>query len=227
MARYAGRAPAWFDLTGAGIVSGTSCASVCLTLDACGGSGGSGVDEDLVDLLLGEALACTVFLNSRWVEANPATTDRLAAAPHIEIGNHGTAHRPLSVTGAAAYGITGTASVGEVYDEVMGAQELLTRRTGTAPRLLRPGTAYWDDVAVAVATDLGLTPAGFSVNGDGGATFTRAQVVTQVGGAGPGDVVITHLNQPTAATGAGLREVIPTMLAGGTTFATLSQALGR
>lgn len=225
VAEFAGRRPAWFDMVGEGIVSGTAAGGVCLTLDACGGPGGSGVDIDLVDMLISRQVPFTAFLNSRWVEANPDLTDRLAACPTVEIANHGTSHLPLSVTGASAYGIPGTADAGEVWDEIMGNQAALTERTGRAPRFFRPGTAHWDDVALAIAARLGLKAAGFSINGDGGATFPADTVEAEVGRAGPGDVVISHMNQPDAGTGAGYRAAIPAMLAEGTVFLTLSDAL--
>ena len=225
VAEFAGRRPAWFDMVGEGIVSGTAAGGVCLTLDACGGPGGSGVDIDLVDMLISRQVPFTAFLNSRWVEANPDLTDRLAACPTVEIANHGTSHLPLSVTGASAYGIPGTADAGEVWDEIMGNQAALTERTGRAPRFFRPGTAHWDDVALAIAARLGLRAAGFSINGDGGATFPADTVEAEVGRAGPGDVVISHMNQPDAGTGAGYRAAVPAMLAEGVVFLTLSDAL--
>ena len=212
-------------MVGEGIVSGTAAGGVCLTLDACGGPGGSGVDIDLVDMLISRQVPFTAFLNSRWVEANPDLTDRLAACPTVEIANHGTSHLPLSVTGASAYGIPGTADAGEVWDEIMGNQAALTERTGRAPRFFRPGTAHWDDVALAIAARLGLRAAGFSINGDGGATFPADTVEAEVRRAGPGDVVISHMNQPGAGTGAGYRAAVPAMLAEGTVFLTLSDAL--
>ena len=225
VAEFADRRPAWFDMVGEGIVSGTAAGGVCLTLDACGGPGGSGVDIDLVDMLISRQVPFTAFLNSRWVEANPDLTDRLAACPTVEIANHGTSHLPLSVTGASAYGIPGTADAGEVWDEIMGNQAALTERTGRAPRFFRPGTAHWDDVALAIAARLGLRAAGFSINGDGGATFPADTVEAEVGRAGPGDVVISHMNQPDAGTGAGYRAAVPAMLAEGAVFLTLSDAL--
>ena len=225
VAEFAGGEPTWFDLVGEGIVSSTPSSGVCLTLDACGGPGGSGADTALIDMLIGDSVPFTAFLNSRWVEANPDLTDRLAACPTVEIGNHGTNHLPMSVTGASAYGIPGTRDAGEVWDEIMGNQTALTERTGRAPRFFRPGTAHWDDVALAIATRLGLSAAGFSINGDGGATFPAGTVEAEVGRAGAGDVVISHLNQPAADTGAGYLAAVPAMLAAGTAFLTLSDAL--
>mgnify|MGYP000846422927 CR=1 FL=1 len=224
VAEFTGRAPAWFDLVGEGIASDTRAAGVCLTLDACGGPGGSGADTALVDMLIGDSVPFTAFLNSRWVEANPDLTDRLAACETVEIANHGTAHLPMSVTGAAAYGIPGTRDAGEVWDEIMGNQVALTERTGRAPRFFRPGTAHWDDVALAIAARLGLRAAGFSVNGDGGATFPAGTVEAEVRRASAGDIVISHMNQPAADTGAGYLAAVPAMLAEGTVFLTLSDA---
>ena len=223
---YAGRSPAWFDLAGEGIVSTTGAGGVCLTLDACGGPGGSQVDEALIDVLLGLGVPFTAFLNSRWVEANPGATGRLVDSGVVEIANHGTAHLPLSVSGQSAYGIAGTADAGAVYDEIMGSQRLLMESTGATPRFFRPGTAHWDDVAVAIAGDLGLMAAGFSVNGDAGATLSGPAVAAEVEAAGAGDVVISHMNQPGSGTREGYELAIPRMLEAGTVFLTLSAALG-
>ena len=67
-----------------------------------------------------------------------------------------------------------------MWDEIMGNQAALTERTGRAPRFFRPGTAHWDDVALAIAARLGLRAAGFSINGDGGATFPADTVAAEV-----------------------------------------------
>ena len=42
-----------------------------------------------------------------------------------------------------AYTEHGTASVGEVYDEVMGNQQFMTELLGHAPRFFRTGTAWY------------------------------------------------------------------------------------
>lgn len=229
VSRHEGSTPTWFGLEGPGITSSTGAAGVCLTLDACGGPQGSGVDEALVGFLLDQGVAFTAFLNSRWIQANPALTERLAShaqAGTVELANHGTWHKPLSVNGASAYSIAGTNDVGEVYDEIMGCQQALEEATGAQARWMRPGTAHWDDVALAVAADLGLGAAGFNRNGDGGATFSRSTVARQVGQAQAGDIVIAHMNQPGASTGAGIMDAVPGLLAAGTTFLTLSDAFG-
>ena len=43
--------------------------------------------------------------------------------------------------------------------------------------------------------------------------------------ASAGDIVISHMNQPAADTGAGYLAAVPAMLAEGTVFLTLSDAL--
>ena len=117
-------------------------------------------------------MPATLFLNSRWIDANPAASGHLAGEPLFEIANHGTRHLPLSVTGRSAYGISGTRNAGEVYDEVALNQAKLSRLLGVPPRFFRAGTAYCDDVAARIVTAMADRLVSFSVNGDGGATFT-------------------------------------------------------
>ena len=109
-----------------------------VTLDACGGRNGSGYDEALIEVLRRLAVPATLFLNLRWIDANPGIARELADDPLFELANHGTAHKPLSVSGAEAYGIPGTASVGDVFDEVMGGHarlaELTARDSGSSAR---------------------------------------------------------------------------------------------
>ncbi|MFD8001633.1 polysaccharide deacetylase family protein [Streptomyces mirabilis] len=198
---------------------------IALTFDACGGPGGSGYDRALIDFLRRRDIPATLFINSRWIDANPAIFRRLAAEPLFEIANHGTRHRPLSVTGRSAYGIPGTRSAAEVYDEISGNQTNLTRLLGTPPRFFRSGTAYCDDVAAQIVTALGERFVSFSVNGDGGATFTPEQVRTTVAAAPGGSIVICHMNHPRGGTARGITAAVPQLLATGHSFTRLSDAL--
>ncbi len=156
-------------------VSPANVPRVALTFDACGGRGGSDVDSALIDGLRADGIPATLFLNSRWIQANPQLAADLAADPLFELGNHGTSHVPLSVTGRDAYGIPGTRSSQEAVDEVWGNHELLTTLTGRPPRFFRAGTAHYDEIGAQIVLDLGETPIGFSVNGDGGASSTRGR----------------------------------------------------
>lgn len=191
---------------------------VALTFDFCGGAGGSGYDQALIDMLRQRHVPATLFLNSRWVTANPATARQLAADPLFEIANHGTSHKPLSTSGNTAYGIPGTRSAGEVYDEIMPNDQVLSGITGKRPRYFRPGTAYMDDVAVEILGTLGVKPAGFSINGDGGATYSAAVVAKEVGRARAGDIVICHGNHPNGGTAEGTKQAVDKLISAGTTF---------
>ena len=96
----------------------------------------------------------------------------LASDPLFEIGNHGLLHKPCSVNGRSVYGIAGTADIAELgrrdrAERVVKIQDL----TGIKPSFFRSGTAYYDEVAVQIAVDLGYIIAGYSVLGDAGADF--------------------------------------------------------
>lgn len=198
---------------------------IALTFDACGGRGGSGYDRALIDFLRAHDVPATLFLNSRWIEANPAVFRKLATEPLFEIANHGTRHRPLSVMGRSAYGIPGTRNAGEVYDEIAGNRAELTRLLGSPPRFFRSGTAYCDEVAARIVTALGERFVSFSVNGDAGATFTPEQVRTTVASAPAGSIVICHMNHPEGGTARGIAAAVPRLLTTGHTFIRLSDAL--
>lgn len=193
-----------------------------LTFDACGGRGGSGYDAALVALLRQHRIKATLFLNHRWILANPVVARDLAQDPLFDLANHGTAHRPLSVRGRSAYGITGTRSVREVYDEVETNASFMAELLGRPVRLFRCGTAFYDDVAASVVRDLGMHPVGFTVNGDGGATFSATQVCTAMRAVRPGAIVIGHMNHPLHATAAGMSRALPVMARSGYEFVHLA-----
>ena len=144
---------------------------VALTLDACRGRTGSDYDAELIETLRHKRVPATLFVNARWIDANRRAFRQLAAEPLFEIANHGTQHRPLSVSGRSVYGIAGTSSVADVVDEVAVNRRLICRLAGALPAFFRSGTAYYDDVAVRVANDLGLQAVNFDVLGDAGATY--------------------------------------------------------
>ncbi|MFF8423729.1 polysaccharide deacetylase family protein [Streptomyces sp. NPDC016566] len=227
VARYGHSAPhTWgFDAPGVTHALPATKRAIALTFDACGGPGGSGYDRALIDFLRRREIPATLFINSRWIDVNPAVFRRLAAEPLFEIANHGTRHRPLSVTGRSAYGIPGTRGAGEVYDEIAGNRARLTHLLGTPPRFFRSGTAYCDDVAARIVGDLGERFVSFSVNGDGGATFTPEQVRATVSSAQAGSIVICHMNHPEGGTARGITAAVPRLLSAGHDFVRLSDGL--
>ncbi|MDR6987357.1 peptidoglycan/xylan/chitin deacetylase (PgdA/CDA1 family) [Paenarthrobacter nitroguajacolicus] len=225
LAEFSGRQPTQWGLHIAGVVNGSPSARVALTFDACGGPGGAGCDHALLATLRRLAVPATLFLNSRWIHANPSLAAELAADPLFELANHGTLHQPLSVNGRSAYGIPGTPSAGAAYDELMGNRALMQELSGTDPKFFRPGTAFYDDVAVAMTRRLGMVPVNFTVNGDGGATYSAATVAAEVGRVVSGDIVISHFNRPAAGTAQGYARALPGLLDKGVTFGRLGEVL--
>lgn len=225
-ARYHGVTPTRWgtDLPGlvASVPATVAGPRLALTFDACGGPRGSGVDTALIDLLTREKIPATLFLNQRWIDANRRVVDALMANPLFELANHGTRHVPLSVTGRAAYRIKGTASPQEVVDEVGANQDHMTQLVGRSPRWFRSGTAYYDDVAVRIVSDLAVAPVGFAVNGDAGGTAPAAKVATALTGAPDRSVVLMHMNRPTGATRQGLATALPLLRQRGVQFVTLT-----
>jgi peptidoglycan/xylan/chitin deacetylase (PgdA/CDA1 family) len=198
---------------------------VALTLDACGGPAGSAYDEELIENLRRARVPATLFVNARWIEANPRRFRKLAADPLFEIANHGTEHRPLSVTGQSVYGINGTSNVAQVIDEVAVNQRLINQFTGAAPIFFRSGTAYYDDVAVRVVKDLGLQVINFDVLGDAGATYSANQVVDALLSSKPGSIILAHMNRPDSGTAEGIQAALPKLSGRGFRFVHLSEYL--
>ena len=199
---------------------------VALTLDACGGRTGSGYDAKLIENLRRERVPATLFVNARWIERNPRKFRQLAADPLFEIANHGTEHRPLSVTGRSVYGISGTGSVADVIDEVAVNQRLINQLSGTEPAFFRSGTAYYDDVAVRVVNDLGLQVINFDVLGDAGGTYSAGQVADAILRSKPGAIILAHMNRPDSGTAEGIQAALPKLSRRGFRFVHLSEYLG-
>ena len=212
------------DVTGVNTRLDTTDPIMALSFDACGGIHGSGVDQALIDLLNQEQLAATLFLNERWIDANPQVTDSLIANPLFEIANHGTHHKPLSVTGRSAYNIAGCASAAEVIDEVESNHHRLTALLGHPPTFFRSGTSYYDEIGAAIVTALGEIPVSFAINGDAGGSFSVAQIGRALAEPPPGAIVLMHMNQPHRSTARGLAVALPALRARGTRFVTLSGA---
>lgn len=210
------RTPTQWGMALPGITTSFAAAGrqIALTFDACDGA----CDDALLDTLQHNGVPAVLMLNSRWIDRNPDRARQLAANPLFEIGNHGTRHVPLSVTGRSAYGIGGTRSADEVVSEVWGNHQRLTALTGRSPIWFRPGTAHYDDVAVEIVHELGEQPLGFTVNADNGATASAAAVRANVMNAAPGSIVIAHMNHPQSGTHAGFADAIPAMQAAGWQF---------
>jgi len=221
--KYGGCVPEQWGERLEGVVSrfDTNKGEIALTLDACGGRGGSGYDGDLIDFLTARKIPATLFVNARWIDANPGIFASLARNPLFEIENHGWRHKPCSVAGRSVYGIAGTKDISELVDEVELNAVKIETLTGRKPVFFRAGTAYYDEVAVHIIRDLGYIPAGYSVLGDAGATYSREQVVAALLKAGPGDIILCHMNHPEGDTAEGIMDALHMLLDRGFSFVRL------
>lgn len=181
---------------------------IALTLDACGGKNGSKYDKELIDFLEKEKIPATLFINYRWIEANKDIFMELSKNNNFEIENHGYSHKPLSANKKSIYNIEGTSNVKEVIKEIKLNEDQIYKLTGKKTKYFRSGTAYYDEVAIKVANKLGYKIAGFSINGDGGATFSKEEIISEVSKAKPRDIIISHFNQPNGNTYEGLKEAL-------------------
>jgi peptidoglycan/xylan/chitin deacetylase (PgdA/CDA1 family) len=223
-ARFSGRKPLRWGENVPGVRTrlATDEKVVSLTLDACGTAGGRGVDARLMEFLIREQIPATLFINVRWIEANPELFRRLAVNPLFEIANHGLRHKPASVSGRSVYGIEGTRDASELVEEIELNARKIEAITGVRPKLYRSGTAYYDEVAVEIVHALHHEVAGFSVLGDAGATYTAAQVRAALLGAAAGDVILCHMNHPGSGTGAGIIAAVPELKRRGFSFVRMS-----
>lgn len=228
IAKYSSSPAGSFGLDVKGIELGLPAKSkgVALSFDACGGARGSGVDKNLLAILRSNQVPATLFINQRWARSNTALMRELSQDPLFEIANHGTSHLPLSVAGQSAYGISGTASVGAAYDEIIENQRFLAGEYGVEAKFFRSGTAHMDQVGAALCRELGPIPMNFTVNLDAGATFPAATVAAQMKTLRAGDVGIGHFNQPASGTGKGVGAGLAAVLDRGLHFVKLADAFG-
>lgn len=226
-ARYESEYPSEWGEAMEGIISilPTDDKVVSITLDACGWGAGSGYDEALIEYLIDENIAATLFISGKWIEDNPGQIEYFASFDNFEIENHGYLHKPLSVNGREQYGITGTSSAAEVYDEIENNAQRIGELTGRRPLFFRTGTAYYDDVAIKIAADLGQNIAGYTIAADGGATFSAAQILQVCSNPENGAILLFHMNHPESETAAGIKAVYEDLSSKGYSFVKMEDYL--
>lgn len=230
VAAFGSQKPTYWGMYAPGVHSRFSTATakgkeaIVLAFDACGGSV-THYDADLIALLRKYEAPATLFINRTWAQNNVTTFKELLADPLFEIENHGWAHRPLSVNGRSAYGIAGTSNLAAVWEEVAACYWYMGTYFNHAPRFMRVGTCYTDDVSARAATWMGQELVSFAINGDAGATYPAGTVYTEVLKSQPGDILISHMNRPGGGTAPGYARAIPALKAEGLTFRHLNEVL--
>ena len=186
-----------------------------LTLDACDRR----FDRSVISLLRKNNISATLFLTARWIDANPVAFKDLAADNLFKIANHGTRHKPASISGMSAYNIKGTTSREELIAEINDTANKIEALTGVCPDWYRSGTAWYDAGAIEIITnELGLKIAGFAKDLDAGASFSAKQIYRTALTARPGDILLTHMNRPESEITAGLAHALPELIRRGFVF---------
>lgn len=195
---------------------------IALTMDACGSAHGMGYDEKLINFLKQEKVPATLFINARWIDKNLNTFKALASTPLFEIANHGLEHKPASANGKSIYGLDGSKNMEELIDEIELNARKIEQITNKRPKYFRSGTAYYDEVAVKIANKLNHQVIGFSILGDGGATFSKEKVENAFLKAKNGEIAIIHMNHPHSQTADGTIKAIKELKQKGFKFVRLS-----
>jgi peptidoglycan/xylan/chitin deacetylase (PgdA/CDA1 family) len=130
---------------------------IALTFDACMTGGmikklDSGLEKSLynaavIEYLSKEKIPATIFITGLWAEKYPEVVRQIGANPLFEIGNHSYSHRGFVDD---CYSLPSLPE-GEKRSDFDLSQEILTRLTGTKPKLFRfpGGCANPQDVNMA------------------------------------------------------------------------------
>ena len=174
---------------------------MALTLDACSGH----TDFTLLDALIDRQIPATVFVTGLWLARNPQAIERLKAYPALfEIGNHGGRHIAAIWGRAAPYGVRAGGSPEAVLDEVISGEQAIVSAFGKKPVWYRGATAIYTAGALPLIAKQGYATAGYSLNGDVGASLSAHAVTQRLERAESGDVILAHLNHPERPCGKGL-----------------------
>ncbi|HWT59317.1 MAG TPA: polysaccharide deacetylase family protein [Rhizobium sp.] len=199
-------------------------ARIALTFDACMGQ----ADERILSTLVRERIPATIFVTARWLKHNPAALAVFLQNPDLfELENHGENHIPAVDTPTLIYGIASAGSPQAVKQEVAGGAAAMTAAGIPAPHWFRGSTAKYDLSAIGEIRAMGYRIAGYSVNGDGGSLLGAVITEKRIASAKDGDVVISHVNQPTHAAGEGVAKALVDLKMKGTEFVRLADVEDR
>jgi peptidoglycan/xylan/chitin deacetylase (PgdA/CDA1 family) len=192
---------------------------VALTFDACMGK----ADERILTTLVRERIPATIFVTSRWLKHNPETVAVLRENSDLfELENHGENHIPAVDIPIAIYGIPAAGSPEAVGREVGRGADAMLAAGLPRPHWFRGATAKYDLSAIREIRAMGFKIAGYSLNGDDGSLLGAAAAEKRIAAAKDGDVVISHINQPTHAAGEGVARALVDLKNRGAEFVRLS-----
>jgi len=173
--------------------------SVALTFDACTGQ----IDDRILNALIDNQIPATIFVTARWLKRNAAAFETIKSHPDLfEIENHGENHIPAVDVPMKVYGLDAAGSADAVSQEITNGAKAIAENGGPAAVWFRGATAKYTASSIKLARSLGYSVAGYSLNGDVGASVSEAQAAKNVSHAKNGDVILAHINQPTHPAGA-------------------------
>ena len=194
---------------------------VALTFDACTGK----ADERILQTLIEHKIASTIFVTARWLKCNPQAIADMKSHPELfEIENHGAKHLPAVDVPMDVFGIKAAGSPQAVKTEVENGAAAVKATFGKDPTWYRGAAAQYNQSAINLISKLNFNVAGFSLAGDGGASFSEKRAAQTIGNAKSGDVIIAHINQPLKPAGAGVVEGILKLQSEGFVFLKLNEA---
>jgi peptidoglycan/xylan/chitin deacetylase (PgdA/CDA1 family) len=193
---------------------------VALTFDACTGK----TDTRILDALVQNEIKATIFVTARWLKRNPDAIAAFKAHPELfQIENHGAKHLPAIDVPQPLYGLKPAGSPAAVTEEVENGAAAVQTQFYHWPEWYRGAGAEYTASSLELIKSLGFEVGGFSMSGDGGATWTTAHAEKAVAAAQDGDVIIAHINQPTHPAGAGVVAGIMKLKAEGVIFVRLNE----
>jgi peptidoglycan/xylan/chitin deacetylase (PgdA/CDA1 family) len=195
---------------------------VALTFDACMGK----TDERILQALIDNHIRATIFVTARWLKYNAKAIDQIKAHPDLfEVENHGAMHLPAVDKPMRVFGLTAAGSPEAVAAEVSGGAEMIEKNFGHKPHWFRGATGTYTISSMKQIEALNLKIAGYSILGDGGASFSAQKADATIANAKDGDVIVMHFNQPKKPAGAGVIEGILKLKAAGFVFLRLEDGV--
>jgi peptidoglycan/xylan/chitin deacetylase (PgdA/CDA1 family) len=197
---------------------------IAFTFDGCGGKNGNGYDKELLDFLHNEKVPSTLFISGKWIDANFTTFINLSRDTLFEIENHGLNHKPCSIEGDSIYGIHGTSSVEEAFDEIEANARKIEAITKYKPLFYRSATTFIDEACTRIAIELGMKVVSFQVLSGDAVAFTPDSEIERnvLKNIKPGAIIIMHFNHPEWNTYEAMKIIVPKLRQMGYSFVRLN-----